>query len=90
MPQSMLTTSWAVEVQFDEDPNHTIAIASMNTPAGRKLSGTGRARRNPGDRPVARIGEEIACARALSQLTHALLDHSANEIEVNVHRGDPV
>ena len=90
MSTAILTANWTVDVRFEEDPNHTTATASLQTPDGRKLRGTGRARRNPSDRPVARIGEEVACARALSQLTHALLDYCSDEIEANVHRGRPV
>ena len=90
MNTAMMTASWDVDVKFEEDPNHTVATASMRTPSGRELTGVGRARRSPGDRPVARIGEEIAAARALSQLTHELLDYAADEIELNVRRGDPV
>lgn len=90
MSTAMLTANWTVDVRFEEDPSHTIATATLRTPSGRELRGTGRARRNPTDRPVASIGEEIACARAMSQLTHALLDYSADEIEMNVRRGDPV
>lgn len=89
MSTAMMTSQWTVDVRFEEDPEHTIAVATMRTPSGRELTGTGRARRNPSDRPVARIGEEVACARALSGLTRALLDYSADEIEVNVRRGDP-
>ncbi|CAM3143772.1 DUF1876 domain-containing protein [Stackebrandtia soli] len=90
MSTMMLTANWMIDVRFEEDPNHTVATASLRMPNGRELRATGRARRNPGDRPVAAIGEEIACARALSQLTHAMLDFAADEVEVNVHRGDPV
>ncbi|ADD44831.1 DUF1876 domain-containing protein [Stackebrandtia nassauensis] len=86
----MLKTSWNVTIDFEENPDSTIATATLTAPTGRELKGTGRARRNPGDRPVARIGEEVACARALSQLTHSLLDYAATEIEMNVRRGDPV
>ena len=86
----MMTSNWTVDIDFEENPDHTVATASMRTSSGTTLTGTGKARRNPVDRPVARIGEEIACARALSQLTHALLDYAAGDIEVNVRRGDPV
>ncbi|MGH8791042.1 MAG: DUF1876 domain-containing protein [Stackebrandtia sp.] len=90
MSTAMMTARWSIDIQFQEDPDHTIATASARMPNGREIHGTGRARRNPADRPVARIGEEVACARALSQLTHAMLDYAADEIEVNVRRGDPV
>lgn len=82
-------TTWTIELSFAEDEDHTQALALLNTPDGRELRGIGQARRNPDDRPVPRIGEEIAGARALSSLAHALLDYAANEVEQNVRRGDP-
>ena len=83
-------TRWTVEMAFDEDPNHTIAVATLRMANGRELSGRGQSRRNPHDRPVATIGEEVAGARALSNLAHELLEYAASEIETNVRRGDPV
>jgi Domain of unknown function (DUF1876) len=79
---------WTIELRFQEDPNHTHAVAVLRTPAGRELRGHGQARRNPVDRPVARIGEEVAGARALSNLAHELLEYAAGEIESNVRRAD--
>lgn len=82
-------TQWTIALRFDEDVDHTTATASVTTPAGQQLQGTGQARRNPHDRPVARIGEEVAGARALSNLAHELLEYAAREIESNVRRDDP-
>lgn len=83
------TTKWTIELSFEEDVDHTRATATVNTPAGAQLRGAGQARRNPHDRPVPRIGEEVAGARALSNLAHELLEYAAREIESNVRRGDP-
>ncbi|HEX6684834.1 MAG TPA: DUF1876 domain-containing protein [Candidatus Limnocylindrales bacterium] len=83
-------TKWTVELNFDEDQDYTQAIATIKTPSGRELRGIGQSRRNPDDKPVAQIGEEVAGARALSSLAHELLDYAASEIEKNVRRGDPV
>jgi Domain of unknown function (DUF1876) len=77
--------AWTIELRFEEDPDRTHAIAVLRTPAGRELRGHGQARRNPVDRPVARIGEEVAGARALSNLAHELLEYAAGEIESNAH-----
>ena len=89
MPTTMVTAIWAVQVRFDEDPDLTHAVAVLRTSSGRELRGHGQARRNPVDRPVPRIGEEVAGARALSNLAHELLEYAANEIESNVRGGDP-
>lgn len=83
------TTHWNIDLTFAEDIDHTTATAVVTTPAGRQLRGTGQASRNPHDRPVPRIGEEVAGARALSNLAHELLEYAAREIETNVRRDDP-
>jgi hypothetical protein len=81
---------WTIELKFDEDEDFTQAVATVRAPDGRELRGLGQSRRNPDDRPVPKIGEEVAGARALSSLAHELLDYAASEIEMNVRRGDPV
>jgi Domain of unknown function (DUF1876) len=48
---------------------------------GRQIGGWGRARRSPGDPDVAQIGDELATARALSDLSHKLLEEAASAIE---------
>ena len=62
----------------------------LRTPAGQELRGHGQSRRNPVDRPIARIGEEVAGARAMSNLAHELLEYAAGEIEANMRRNDPL
>ncbi len=77
------TTTWGIEMRFEETSDFTHATAIVLTPAGRELRGHGQARRNPVDRPSPRIGEEVAGARALSNLAHELLEFAASEIESN-------
>src|SRR4030095_3851951 len=79
--------TWTVELRFDEEPDRTHAVAVVRTPAGRELRGHGQARRSPVDRPVARIGEEVAGARALSNLAHELLEDAAGESEADGRGG---
>jgi hypothetical protein len=81
-----MTATWTIEMRFEEDTDHTRATAILRTPSGRELRGHGQSWRNPVDRPVARIGEEVAGARALSNLAHELIDFAAAEVEVNVGR----
>lgn len=85
-----VNAAWTVEMRFEEDPNSTNAVAIVRTPSGQELRGYGQARRNPHDRPVPRIGEEVAGARALSNLAHELLEYAAREIEANVRGGAAV
>ena len=49
-------------------------------------AGHGLARRNPDDQEVTQIGEEIAAARALSDLAHQLLSGAAGQIEGITHQ----
>ena len=77
---------WHIEIEFEEDDVHTKAAALLRLPDGTELRAHGRAKRNPVDPAQARIGEEIAGARALSALMHELLDKAAGEIEAVTHR----
>ena len=45
------------------------------------MAGRGSARRNPVDPQVPKIGDELAAARALSDLSHRLLEVAAEDIE---------
>ena len=56
--------------------------------AGERFHGWGQAKRSPGDPSVPVIGEELAAARALSDLAHQLLHAAADRIEV--FEGRPV
>jgi hypothetical protein len=89
MANSTVVATWMIEVRFEETEGRTHAKAVLLTPGGRQLQGHGQSRRNPEDRPLPRIGEEVAAARALSNLAHELLEYAAAEIETNVHGGQP-
>jgi hypothetical protein len=71
---------WSIEVFLTEDPESTHADAVLQAGA-RKLHGHGNARRNPADPDVPRIGEELATARALSDLSQQLLHAAVGAIE---------
>lgn len=77
----MPTATWSIEVTFEEDDVRTDATARLRLPDGAELTADGHARRNPADPARPKIGEEIASARALSDLVHQLLDKAAGEIE---------
>jgi hypothetical protein len=51
----------------------------------RTFSGRGKAKLNPADQDVGMIGEEIAIARALSDLSHKLLHSAAVGVENMTH-----
>ncbi|MFC5993759.1 DUF1876 domain-containing protein [Pseudonocardia hispaniensis] len=72
---------WTVTIDIDEHENRTRAVARLFARDSDKLVGVGLARLNPTDRNVPEIGDEIAVARALSELSHHLLDVAAGDIE---------
>ena len=82
----MPTVGWRIEVEFDEDDKQTKAALLLRLPDGAELRARGHATRNPVDQPQPRIGEEIAAARALADLTHQLLEQAASEISEVTHR----
>ena len=82
----MPPTGWNVEIQFEEDESLTTAASLLRLPDGTEIQGRGQARRNPADPAQPQIGEEIAAARALSDLVHQLLDKAAAEIEDVTHK----
>ena len=61
----------AIDLRLQEDSTRCEAVATMRTTLG-PMTGTGQARRNPADPEVPMIGEELAIARALSQLADQL------------------
>ncbi len=69
-----------VEVVLEETTEQTEAKALLEL-GGERLGGWGRAVRNPRDPERPRIGEELATARALSDLSHKLLEAAASAIE---------
>ncbi len=79
-----LVDSWPVEISLHEEDSETRAEARL-TKDGVGMAGHGVARRNPGDQEVTQIGEEIAAARALSDLAHQLLSDAAGQIEGITH-----
>ena len=81
-PQDSTSASWAwtVEIIFTEEDEKTRADALLSGPS-EDLRGWGRSRRNPQDPDLPAVGEEIAAARALTDLAHHLLEAAAHRIE---------
>lgn len=69
-----------IEVGIDEDDAHTLVHVTLDL-RGDHFDATGRAMRNPSDRSVPVIGEEIALARALGSLEEQLMDRAYARIE---------
>ena len=80
-----LTDHWSVELAISEHDRLTVADARLSMDNGAHVFGHGIARRNPGDPDVTEIGEEIAVARALSDLARMLLSTAATGLEDLTH-----
>lgn len=72
--------TWQVTIGFVEEDDRTRADAILEF-GGQRFHGWGRAKRSPGDPMVRVIGEELAAARAMSDLSHQLLHAAADRIE---------
>ncbi len=73
--------TWQVDVYIGEDEGRTYAEARLHIEAGDRLVGIGRAQLNPQDYDVPEIGDELAVARALTDLGHRLLVTAAGDIQ---------
>ncbi len=82
----MLTEKrWTVDIYVDEQDGRTYAEARLQTGVDTHLVGIGRAKLNPADRDIPEIGDELAAARALTDLGHRLLLTAASDIEGITH-----
>ena len=73
--------TWTVTIEIDEHDGHTRARARLRTRDTDHTTGVGLARLNPTDRDVPEIGDEIAAARALSDLSQRLLQLATDDVE---------
>jgi hypothetical protein len=76
---------WTVEIFVGEEDGRTYAEAALRDDIGNHVLGTGRATLNPADPDVPEIGDEIAVARALTDLGHRLLHTAASDIQAVTH-----
>ncbi|MFB6888636.1 dsRBD fold-containing protein [Kitasatospora sp. NPDC056327] len=72
---------WDVELSFEEDGVHTGCQARLTGARAPGLSAHGEALKSAEDRPLARIGEELAASRALEELSRKLQAQATGEIE---------
>ena len=69
-----------MHVWFDEDETHTESRVTIHL-RDYELTGFGRAQRRPHDPNLPAVGEELAAARAMSDLAHQLLDLATYQLE---------
>ena len=72
---------WQVRVSIFESADDTTAKVVLVADSPETLSATGESHRSDEDAPAARIGDEVAVARALRHLADELLDTAAHDIE---------
>jgi Domain of unknown function (DUF1876) len=78
------TKTHRIDVLIEEHEERTRAKARLSW-AGKRLVGIGLARLDPADEPVAQIGDELAIARALSDLSNQLLALTSTDIQASTH-----
>ncbi|MEV6109722.1 DUF1876 domain-containing protein [Streptomyces sp. NPDC051940] len=78
----MEAKQWTVQIYIDEDDaaTETHARAVLSTRDTDDVTGRGSARRNPVDRSVPEIGDELAASRALEDLAVRLHDIASKDI----------
>ncbi|WP_424888260.1 dsRBD fold-containing protein [Streptomyces sp. XH2] len=80
-------TAWNAQIDITEEGRKVTADATLIGKGGqRQLVGHGVARCNPADQNDPAIGDELAAARALADLTNKLLDNAAHDIESHTHQ----
>ena len=78
--KELLAHPWKLTFESQETEDHCEMVVHLDA-GDRSLSGHGRSRRNPVDRNVPQIGEELAAARALHDLAHQLTEDARGMIE---------
>jgi hypothetical protein len=81
---SSKTKTWTVDVSIDEHSKRTRARARLHW-RDTELAGLGIARLKPTDRNIPEIGDELAVARALSNLADQLFAAAASDIHAATH-----
>ncbi|MEU9983996.1 DUF1876 domain-containing protein [Streptomyces sp. NPDC050856] len=76
---------WHVEIEFAEEAGRTRAACMVRLPDGTEMRAHGHAKRHPDDTEQQRVGEEIAAARALNELSRNLMRKAGGEIEEVTH-----
>ena len=69
-----------IKLHLSEDDTNTI-VHTMLDLRGDHFEATGKARRNPADPPTPTVGEELALARALQDISSQLLEAAQERIE---------
>ena len=80
------TRTLSLQVHVVEREADTTADVMLTLASGEQVRGHGLSYRNPRDPDVPEIGDELAAARALSELSHRLVEAAAENISRREHR----
>jgi len=80
------TRTLPLQVHLVERDSDTTADVTLTLDSGEQLRGHGMSHRSPRDPDVPEIGDELATARALSELSHRLVESAAESISRREHR----
>lgn len=80
------TRTLPLQVHLVERESETTADVTLTLDSGEQLRGQGSSHRHPRDPDVPEIGDELATARALSELSHRLVVAAADSISRREHR----
>ena len=74
---------WTVEIVIEENAElrRTYAEARLNAGDQMRLRGVGTSWRNPRDQEVPEVGDELAAARALTDLAQKLKGSAAADVQ---------
>jgi hypothetical protein len=81
----MHAKTWNVSIYLSETDDGTEARAVLHTEDTDYVEGHGRARHHPRDPQIPEIGDELAVARALSDLSHRLFEMTTRDLEDVLH-----
>jgi Domain of unknown function (DUF1876) len=76
------TKRWTVVLDIDQHDGRAHAVARLYMRHTDRLVGEATVHLDPVDRDVPVVGDELAAARALSQLSHQLLKAAAHDIAI--------
>ncbi|MER6945376.1 DUF1876 domain-containing protein [Nonomuraea sp. NPDC005983] len=78
----MEAKEWTVKIFISEDDGdeRTLARAVLSAQGSQWHESVGLARRNPHDRPVPEIGDELAAGRALMDLADKLIGDATEDV----------
>jgi hypothetical protein len=80
------TRTLPLQVHLVERESDTRADVTLTLESGEQLHGHGSSHRHPRDPDVPLVGDELATARALSELAHRLVEAAADSISRREHR----